>query len=84
MKWEVYEGKVDSRDELLARILDAAARIKKSEDQLRRTKHDIRTRVAKCWGWRWDFRTFIVDYNKSVIPVSQIFRLNMKLKLKLN
>ena len=48
MKSEVYKRKVDTRDELLARILDAAARIKKSEDQLRRTKHDIRTRVAKC------------------------------------
>ena len=40
--------KVDTRDELLARILDAAARIKEREDQLRRTKRDLRTRVAKC------------------------------------
>jgi hypothetical protein len=35
-------------DELLARILDAAASIKKREDQLRRTTRDLRTRVAKC------------------------------------
>ena len=35
-------------DELLAHILDAAARIKKSEDQLRRTTRDLRTRFAKC------------------------------------
>jgi hypothetical protein len=45
---EVYKRKVDTRDELLARILDAAARIKKREDQLRRTTRDLRTRVAKC------------------------------------
>ena len=35
-------------DELLARILDAATRMKKREYQLRRTTHDLRTRVAKC------------------------------------
>jgi hypothetical protein len=33
---------------MLARILDAAARIKKREDQLRRKTHDLRTHVAKC------------------------------------
>jgi hypothetical protein len=41
-------NKVDTPDELLARILDAAARVKKCEDQLRRTARDLRTRVAKC------------------------------------
>jgi hypothetical protein len=35
-------------DELLARILDAAACKKTREDQLRRTTRDHRTRVAKC------------------------------------
>jgi hypothetical protein len=39
---------MDTQDELLARILDAAARIKKREDQLRRTTRDLHTRVAKC------------------------------------
>jgi hypothetical protein len=39
--------KVDIRDKLLARILDAAARIKEREDQLRRKPCDFRTRVAK-------------------------------------
>jgi hypothetical protein len=34
MKIEVYKLKVDTREELLARILDAAAYIKKREDQL--------------------------------------------------
>jgi hypothetical protein len=36
MKTEVYKRKVDARDEFLARMLDAAARVKKREDQLRR------------------------------------------------
>jgi hypothetical protein len=42
--------KVDTRYQLLARILDAAARIKKREDQLRRTTRDLRTRFAKWTG----------------------------------
>ena len=48
MKSVIYEIKVDTPDELLARNLDAAARVKKCEDQLRRTARDLRTRVAKC------------------------------------
>jgi len=39
---------LNKRDEVLARILNAAARIMKREDQLRRTTRDLRTRVAKC------------------------------------
>jgi hypothetical protein len=42
------QNKGGHTDELLARILDAAAYIKKREDQLRRTTRDLRTRVAKC------------------------------------
>jgi hypothetical protein len=48
MKNEVYKSKVDAPDELLARILDAAACIKKYEDQLRRKTRDLRTRVSNC------------------------------------
>jgi hypothetical protein len=48
MKSEVYRSKVDTRDEFLTRILDAAARIKKREDRLRRTIRDLLTCVAKC------------------------------------
>jgi len=48
MKNGVYKRKVDEPDELLDSILDAAAYIKKREDQLRRTTRDLRTRVAKC------------------------------------
>ena len=40
--------KLVTRDELLARILDAAVRITKREDQLRLTTLDLRTRVANC------------------------------------
>jgi hypothetical protein len=40
--------KVDTRDELLARILDVAAGIKNREDQLRQTTRDLRTEVAEC------------------------------------
>jgi hypothetical protein len=45
---EVYKLKVDTPDELLADILNAGFRIKKREDQLRRTARDLRTRVAEC------------------------------------
>ena len=38
--------KVDTADELLASILDAAGCVKRREDQLRRTARDIRTRAA--------------------------------------
>jgi hypothetical protein len=37
MKSEVYKEKVNTRDELLARIMDGAALIKESQDDLRRT-----------------------------------------------
>ena len=48
MKSEVYRRYVDTRDELLACILDVAVRMKKREDQLRRPTRCLRTRVAKC------------------------------------
>ena len=47
-KSEVYKRKVDTPDELFARILDAAASIYKGEYQLRRTIRQLHTRVAKC------------------------------------
>jgi hypothetical protein len=47
MKSEVYKRKVDTRDIFLVRILDAAARINKREDQLGQTTSDLRTRDAK-------------------------------------
>ena len=47
MKSEVYETKVVTPYEFSSRILDAAAHIKKHEDQLRQTTRDLRTRVAK-------------------------------------
>jgi hypothetical protein len=48
MKRKVYKTKVNTRDELLVRILDAAARIEKRKYQVRLKKSNLRTRVAKC------------------------------------
>jgi hypothetical protein len=48
MKSEVYKRQVDTRDKLLVCILGAPARVKRSEDQLIRTKRDLPTRVAIC------------------------------------
>jgi hypothetical protein len=39
---------MDTRQELLVSISDAAASMKKIEDQLRGTTHDLRTGVVKC------------------------------------
>jgi hypothetical protein len=41
-----YKRKVDTRDELLDRILESAARIKEREHLLRRITRDICERVA--------------------------------------
>jgi len=48
VKSEVYKRKVDTLDELLARILDTAACIYKRDDQLRRTPRELPTAAAKC------------------------------------
>jgi len=48
MKGEFYKRKVDTTDKLLSRNMDAAARVKKREDQVRRSKRDLHSRVAKC------------------------------------
>ena len=47
MKNEVYKRKLYRWGDLLARILDAAASIKRSEGQLRRTTRDFRRGVVK-------------------------------------
>jgi len=61
MKSEVYKRKVDTRNELFVRIMDAAARIKQREDQLRRTTRDPRTRVTKfrCLSFKHEIKTKI-------------------------
>ena len=48
IKGQIYQRKDDARDELPARIFDAAARIKGRKDQFIRTTRELRTRVAKC------------------------------------
>jgi len=74
MKWEVYKTKVDIADELLARILDAAASIKKHEDQLRRTTRDLRTRVAKFTDFNGGISKYLLRTVTDMPYVSQIFR----------
>ena len=47
MKSEVNKIQLDTPDELLASIVDAAGSIKECADQLTRTAGDLRARVAK-------------------------------------
>ena len=62
MKSEVYKIKVDTRNELLSRTLDAAARINKRKDQPRQTTCDLRTHDEI-------FKFFTVNCKKPVISV---------------
>jgi hypothetical protein len=48
VKSEVYKRKVDTWDELLDRIMDAIARIKEGQDELRQATRHVLTQVAKC------------------------------------
>jgi len=49
MKREVYKEKVNTRDELVARIMNNAALIKQErQDDLRRAKSTIAKRVENC------------------------------------
>jgi len=49
MKSEVYEEKVNTRDELVARIMNTAALIKQErQDDLRRATRTTVKRVEKC------------------------------------
>ena len=49
MKSEVYKEKVNTMDELVARIMDIAALIKQEhQDDLRRATRTIAKRVEKC------------------------------------
>ena len=49
MKSEVYKEKVNTREELVARIMNSAALIKQErQDDLRRATRTIAKRVEKC------------------------------------
>ena len=49
MKSEVYKGKVNTRDKLVARIMNSAALIKQErQDDLRRATRTIAKRVENC------------------------------------
>jgi len=48
-KSEIYKEKVNTRDDLVARILNSAALLKQErQDDLRRTTRTIAKRVEKC------------------------------------
>jgi len=49
MKSEVYKDKVNTRDELVARIMNSAALMKQErQDDVRRATRTIARRVEKC------------------------------------
>ena len=49
MKSEVYKEKVNTRDELIARIMNSAALIKQErQNDLRRATRTVAKRVEKC------------------------------------
>jgi len=49
MKSEVYKEKVNTRDELVSRIMNSAALIKQErQDDLRRATRTVANRVEKC------------------------------------
>ena len=49
MKSEIYKEKVNTRDDLVARIMNCAALIKQEhQDDLRTATHTIAKRVEKC------------------------------------
>ena len=54
IKSEVYKEKVNTRDELVARIMNSAALIKQErQNDLRRATRTVDKRVEKCIGSRW-------------------------------
>jgi hypothetical protein len=70
MKSEGNKMKLDTADELLAGILEAAGSIEKREDQLRGTASDLWIRVAKCVEVDGGILgTLIVNCNGFVISV---------------
>ena len=49
MKNEVYKGKVNTRDEMVARIMNSAAHLKQErQDDLKTATRTITKRVEKC------------------------------------
>ena len=71
MKSEVYKRRLDTRDELIALILVAAARKEKRKDQLKtnktRSSHTSRESALRLMAG--GFLDIILNCNKFVIPV---------------
>jgi len=62
MKSKVCNTNADTGDELLARGLETVAPHEETwtSTQMNNTR-SLHTRCELCWGWRWDFRRFIVN-----------------------
>jgi hypothetical protein len=69
MKSEVYKRKVDIQDELLARILDAAVRVEKRDDNWDEQHAVLTQELQSELRLRWDIRTFTVNCNEFVVSV---------------
>jgi hypothetical protein len=67
MKREIYMRKVDMPDELLFRILVAAARKKTREDQLWRTTRDFACELQSALGLTVGFWKIYSNCNRFVI-----------------
>jgi hypothetical protein len=67
MKGEVYIRKVDTRHELLFRILVAAVGKKTREDHLRRTTRDLECELQSAVGLTVGFSQIYSNCNKFVI-----------------
>jgi hypothetical protein len=81
---EVYKGKVYTGDGLLARIMDAAARVKKRANQLNRTTRDLGTWVAKCTEVDGEiFEHLLSTVTNLSIRFDKFCHLNIKLKFKM-
>ena len=75
MKSEVYKRKLVIYDELLARILPSASRKKKLKQAS--FAHELQSALRLTVG----FSNIYCELNKLVVPVQQMFYLNMTLNL---
>jgi hypothetical protein len=57
---EVYKRQLNTRDDQTARILDAAARKKNSEDQLRRTTRQSSNALRLTVGFNPHYKIFAI------------------------
>ena len=75
MKSEVYKEKVNTRDELVARIMNSAALIKQEcQGDLRRATHPVAKRVEKCIevdGWIFETYFELLQFIEIIYTVNK-------------